>query len=58
MVDQEITLFEDTVSANLKMWDDSIEDFEMILAARDAQIHQDVMQLPGVYRCAISEGGK
>ena len=28
----------------LKWWDKSIEDFEMILAARDAQIHEDIMQ--------------
>ncbi|MBQ1331421.1 MAG: ATP-binding cassette domain-containing protein, partial [Lachnospiraceae bacterium] len=42
VVDQEIILFEDTVANNIKMWDESIEDFEMILAARDAQIHDDI----------------
>ena len=36
VVDQEITLFEGTIAENIKMWDTSIEDFEMILAARDA----------------------
>ena len=40
------------------MWDDSIEDFEMILAARDAQIHEDIMQREGGYKCKLTEGGK
>ncbi|MGN1095287.1 MAG: cysteine peptidase family C39 domain-containing protein [Eubacteriales bacterium] len=31
VVDQEITLFEDTISNNIKMWDTSIEDFEMVM---------------------------
>ena len=43
VVDQEITLFEGTISDNIKMWDNSIEDFEMILAARDAQLHEEIM---------------
>ena len=38
VVDQDIIVFEDTVANNIKMWDDSIRDFEMILAARDATI--------------------
>ena len=37
VVDQDITLFEDTIANNIKMWDNSIEDFEMILAARDGK---------------------
>ncbi|MBO5551378.1 MAG: ATP-binding cassette domain-containing protein, partial [Lachnospiraceae bacterium] len=41
VVDQDIILYEDTIANNIKMWDSSIEDFEMILAARDAQIHED-----------------
>ena len=49
VVDQEITLFEDTIANNIKMWDTSIEDFEMILAARDAGLHQDIMQREGGY---------
>ena len=57
VVDQEIILFEDTIANNIKMWDSSIEDFEMILAARDAQIHDDIMQRPGGYRGKILEGG-
>ena len=58
VVDQDIILFEDTISANIKMWDNSIEDFEMILAARDARIHDDILQRPGGYHSRISEGGR
>ena len=58
MVDQDIILFEDTVAANIKMWDSSIEDFEMILAARDAHIHEDIMLREGGYQRRILEGGK
>ncbi|MBR4549180.1 MAG: ATP-binding cassette domain-containing protein, partial [Oscillospiraceae bacterium] len=42
----------------IKMWDDSIEDFEVILAARDAQIHDDIMARPGGYQGKITEGGR
>ena len=58
VVDQDIILFEDTVANNIKMWDNSIEDFEMILAAHDAQIHDDIMQRPRGYQHKIIEGGK
>ena len=58
VVDQDIILFEDTIANNIKMWDESIEDFEMILAARDAQIHDDIMQRPKGYQHRLIEGGK
>jgi len=58
VVDQDIILFEDTISNNISMWDDSIEDFEIILAARDAQIHDDIMAREGGYAGMVSEGGR
>ena len=58
VVDQDIILFEDTIKNNIKMWDDSIEDFEVILACRDAQIHDDIMQREGGYNYKLIEGGK
>ncbi len=58
VVDQDIILFEDTISNNIKMWDESIKDFEMILAARDARIHDDIMVLPGGYQHKLLSGGK
>ena len=58
VVDQDIILFEDTIANNIKMWDNTIEDYEMILAARDAQIHEDIMKLPKGYQHKLTEGGK
>ena len=58
VVDQDITLFEDTIANNIKMWDESIEDFEMILAARDAQIYDDIMARDGGFSAKLTEGGK
>ena len=58
MVDQDIVLFEDTIGNNIRMWDESIEDFELILAARDAQIHDDILERPGGYQGKLTENGK
>ena len=58
VVDQDIVLFEDTIANNIKMWDNSIEDFEMILAARDAQIYDDIMARDGGFYGMLTEGGK
>ena len=58
VVDQDITLYEDTISNNVKMWDESIEDFEVIMACRDAQIHDSIMARDGQYNAPVLEGGK
>jgi NHLM bacteriocin system ABC transporter peptidase/ATP-binding protein len=58
VVDQDIIMFEDSVSDNIKMWDDSIEDFEVILAAHDAAIHDEIMRRPRGYNERVAEGGK
>jgi len=58
MVDQDIVLFEDTIANNIRMWDKSIEDFEVILAARDAQIHDDILQRPNGYQNKLIENGR
>ncbi len=58
VVDQDIILFEDTIANNIRMWDNSIEDFEVILAARDARIHDDIMQREGGYNYSLTEGGR
>ncbi len=58
MVDQDIVLFEDTIANNIRMWDESIADFEVILAARDAQIHDDILARPGGYSGRLTENGK
>ncbi len=58
VVDQDIILFEDTISNNIKMWDSSIEDFEAVLAAKDASLHEDIMGRDGGYSYRLMDGGK
>ena len=58
VVDQEIVLFEGTIEDNIKMWNESIEDFEMILAARDARIYDAVMAREGGFYGKLTENGK
>jgi len=58
VVDQDIILFEDSIENNIKMWDETILDFEVILAARDAQIHDDIVQMPGGYKHKLISGGR
>ena len=57
VVDQDIVAFEDTVSENVKLWDHSIEDYEVIMACRDAGIHDVVVERPGGYSSDILPGG-
>ena len=58
VVNQDITLFEGSIADNIKMWDESIEDFAMVMAANDAQIHKDIAERPGAYKAMLSENGK
>ncbi|SEP98736.1 NHLM bacteriocin system ABC transporter, peptidase/ATP-binding protein [Lachnospiraceae bacterium NE2001] len=58
VVDQDIILFEDTIEENIRMWDESIKDFEVIMAARDAQLHDDILCMQGGYKHKITSGGK
>ena len=57
VVDQDITLFQDSIMNNLKMWDESIKDYEVIVAANDASIHRDILMRHEGYRSMLSEGG-
>ncbi|MBR1438026.1 MAG: ATP-binding cassette domain-containing protein [Synergistaceae bacterium] len=57
-INQDITLFEDTVTENIRIWDKSIENFEVILAARDAMIHDEIVRREGDYSAKLTEGGK
>ena len=56
-VNQDVTLFEGTIADNVKMWDESIEDYSMVLASNDAQIHQEIMERPGAYQGTVAERG-
>ena len=58
VVDQDIVTFDDSVSNNVKLWDRTIEDYEVILACRDAGIHNLILQREGSYSSRILPGGR
>ncbi|MCI0393740.1 MAG: ATP-binding cassette domain-containing protein, partial [Chloroflexi bacterium] len=58
MVDQEIFLFEGAIRENLAMWDPTVLETDVIQAAKDACIHEDIMTRPGGYDHLIEEGGR
>lgn len=58
VVSQDIVLFDDSIVSNIKMWDSSIKDRVMTQAAKDASIHEDILQRPGGYYHRLQEQGK
>ncbi len=56
-VDQETVVFEDSVYSNIRMWDETIENYEVYLAAKDAQIHKRIMRDRRGYGTMIKENG-
>ena len=58
VVDQDIVTFDDTVDDNVKLWDRSIEDYEVIMACRDADVHDVIASREGGYSSRIMPGGK
>jgi len=58
VVDQEIFLFEGTVRENLSLWDPTVPEHDIIRAARDACIHEEIAARPGGYGSRVEEGGR
>ena len=56
-VDQDIFQLTGTVTENLTLFDDSIKKSDVIQAAKDACIHEDILQLENGYDSKVSEGG-
>lgn len=56
-VDQNLFLFEGTVRENLTLWDSTIPLPEVVAAARDASIHEEIASRPGGYDSPVEEGG-
>jgi ABC-type bacteriocin/lantibiotic exporter with double-glycine peptidase domain len=57
MVEQRIALFAGTVRDNLTLWDDTISDDDVVRAAVDAQIHDDIVSRAGAYSSRMDDGG-
>ena len=58
VVDQDICLFEDTIKDNLTLWDSTVAEADLVQAARDACIHDEVAARAGAYASVVAEGGR
>lgn len=58
VVDQDIALFEGTVSDNITLWDSTMPEERVIQAARDAAIHDEINKRAGSYEQLVREGGR
>ena len=55
IVDQDICLFEDTIANNIKMFDNTVDNSDMIRAAKDAGIHDDILAREKGYDYCLKE---
>jgi ABC-type bacteriocin/lantibiotic exporter with double-glycine peptidase domain len=58
VVDQDIFLFEGTIRENIAMWDPTLSEAQIIQAAKDASIHEEIAARPGGYESLVQESGR
>ena len=58
VVGQDVTLFEGTIADNIRMWDESITDADVVRAATCAQLHQEITDMPNTYDSLVETGGQ
>ena len=58
MVDQRIFLFAGTVRENLSLWNPEIPEQDLVAAATDAAIHDEIMSRAQGYEAPVAEGGR
>lgn len=56
-VDQDIFLISGTIAENIALFDETVPRSDIIAAAKDACIHEDIMMLEGGYDAKVAEGG-
>ena len=56
-VDQDVFQISGTVRQNISMFDKSVPSTDIVQAAQDACIHDDIIQLQGGYDAEVAEGG-
>ncbi len=56
-LDQEIVLFEGSIRENVSMWDETLSEEQIILAAKDAQIHDVISARAGGYDSLVAQDG-
>jgi NHLM bacteriocin system ABC transporter peptidase/ATP-binding protein len=58
LVDQDIAMFDGTIQENLTLWDATIPEANILQAAKDARIHDDILERPDGYEAKVQEGGR
>ena len=58
MVDQSIMLYEGTIKENITMWDNMMNETNIVQAAKDASIHDEITAREAGYDSMIEEGGR
>ena len=57
MVDQQVVLFSATVRDNVTLWSPAVPDDDLVAAARDAGIHDEILARPLGYATPVDEDG-
>lgn len=57
VIDQDIMMFKGSVKENLSFWDKTMSEHNIILAAKDALIHDVIAERSGAYDSAVAEKG-
>jgi ABC-type bacteriocin/lantibiotic exporter with double-glycine peptidase domain len=57
LVDQDFFLVEGTVRELLTLWDETVPEGQVVQAAKDACIHEDIAARPGGYDSRVEEAG-
>ena len=58
VVTQDTALIEGSLRDNLTLWNPAVPDAQLVAAARDAAIHDDIMARARGYDAAVEEGGR
>ena len=58
VVDQEVFLFEGSIRDNLTLWDATVAEADIVCAATDACMHEEISSRPGNYHSVVEEGGR
>jgi NHLM bacteriocin system ABC transporter peptidase/ATP-binding protein len=58
VVDQDISMFEDSIKDNVTLWDATVPESDLTQAARDACVHDDIAARAGGFGATVEEGGR
>lgn len=58
VVDQDISMFADTITNNITLWDETAPEDLVLEAVRDAEIEEAIIEKPGGFSYKLSEGGR